>query len=38
VVRAIETAREIERMDSRSARWIAKDALRELMAKVPKQA
>jgi 3-methyladenine DNA glycosylase AlkD len=28
--RAIETAREIRRMDSRSARWIASDALREL--------
>ena len=28
--RAIETAREIQRMDSRSARWIASDALREL--------
>jgi 3-methyladenine DNA glycosylase AlkD len=28
--KAIETAREIQRMDSRSARWIASDALREL--------
>ncbi|MDD5337049.1 MAG: DNA alkylation repair protein [Candidatus ainarchaeum sp.] len=27
---AIETAKEIEKMDSKSARWIAKDALREL--------
>ncbi len=31
LVRAIEVAREIEAMDSRSARWIAKDALRELL-------
>ena len=30
LVRAIDVAREIEAMDSRSARWIAKDALREL--------
>jgi 3-methyladenine DNA glycosylase AlkD len=30
LLRAIEVAREIEVMDSRSARWIAKDALREL--------
>jgi 3-methyladenine DNA glycosylase AlkD len=30
LARAIEVAREIEAMDSRSARWIAKDALREL--------
>ena len=29
--RAIDVAREIEAMDSRSARWIAKDALRELL-------
>ena len=28
--KAIEVAREIERMDSRSARWIASDAIREL--------
>lgn len=28
--RAIQVAREIEAMDSRSARWIARDALREL--------
>ncbi len=28
--RAIETAEEIQRMDSRSARWIASDAIREL--------
>ncbi len=28
--KAIETARKIQRMDSRSARWIASDALREL--------
>lgn len=28
--RAIETARHIERIDSKSARWIARDALREL--------
>src|SRR5574341_1128844 len=31
LVRAIDVAREIEAMDSRSARWIAKDALRELL-------
>jgi 3-methyladenine DNA glycosylase AlkD len=30
LLRAIDVAREIEAMDSRSARWIAKDALREL--------
>ena len=30
LARAIDVAREIEAMDSRSARWIAKDALREL--------
>jgi 3-methyladenine DNA glycosylase AlkD len=29
--RAIEVAREVDAMDSRSARWIAKDALRELL-------
>lgn len=29
--RAIDVAREIEAIDSRSARWIAKDALRELL-------
>jgi len=29
--RAIQVAREIEAMDSRSARWIARDALRELL-------
>jgi 3-methyladenine DNA glycosylase AlkD len=34
LVRAIDVAREIEAMDSRSARWIAKDALRELMPRV----
>ena len=28
--KAIETAKEIQRMDSRSARWIASDAIREL--------
>jgi 3-methyladenine DNA glycosylase AlkD len=28
--RAVETAREIEKMDDKTARWIAKDALREL--------
>ena len=28
--RAIEIAREIQKIDSRSARWIASDALREL--------
>ncbi|MEO6197043.1 MAG: DNA alkylation repair protein, partial [Dehalococcoidia bacterium] len=35
LARAIEIAREIESMDSRSARWIAKDALRELLPKLP---
>lgn len=34
LARAIEIAREIESMDSRSARWIAKDALRELLPKL----
>jgi 3-methyladenine DNA glycosylase AlkD len=34
LARAIEVAREIEAMDSRSARWIAKDALRELLPRV----
>lgn len=28
--RALETAREIERLDSKSARWIARDAIKEL--------
>ena len=27
---AIETAREVQRIDSKTARWIAADALREL--------
>jgi len=31
--KAIETAREIQRMDSRSAKWIASDAIRELTSK-----
>jgi 3-methyladenine DNA glycosylase AlkD len=31
LARAIDVAREIEAMESRSARWIAKDALRELL-------
>lgn len=30
---AIETAREIQKMDSKSAKWIASDALRELTSK-----
>jgi 3-methyladenine DNA glycosylase AlkD len=34
LARAIEVAREIEAMDARSARWIAKDALRELLPKL----
>jgi 3-methyladenine DNA glycosylase AlkD len=34
--RAIEVAREVNAQDSRSARWIAKDALRELLTKVAK--
>lgn len=33
--KAIKTAREIEKIDSRSARWIAKDAIRELIKKRP---
>ncbi|MDO8716885.1 MAG: DNA alkylation repair protein [Dehalococcoidales bacterium] len=32
--RAIETAREIQKMDSKAARWIAADALRELSGEV----
>ena len=31
--KAIETAKEIQKMDSRSAKWIASDAIRELMSK-----
>jgi 3-methyladenine DNA glycosylase AlkD len=34
LLRAIEVAREVDAQDSRSARWIAKDALRELLPKV----
>ena len=34
--KAIAAAEKIERIDSRSARWIAKDALRELRGKVAK--
>ncbi len=30
--KAIETAKEIQKMDSRSAKWIASDAIRELMS------
>jgi 3-methyladenine DNA glycosylase AlkD len=32
--KAIATAERIDRLDSRSARWIAKDALRELRGRV----
>ena len=32
--KAIAAAERIERLDSRSARWIAKDALRELRGKI----
>ena len=35
--RAIETAREIQLMDSRSARWIASDAVRELTGQAVQQ-
>ena len=31
--KAIETAKEIQKMDSRSAKWIASDTIRELMSK-----
>ena len=34
LLRAIEVAREIDAQGSRSARWIAKDAVRELLSKV----
>jgi len=34
---AIKTARRIQRLDSKAARWIAADALRELVAKGPKR-
>jgi 3-methyladenine DNA glycosylase AlkD len=34
LARAIQTAREIEAIDSRSARWIARDALRELVPRL----
>ncbi|GAI67923.1 unnamed protein product, partial [marine sediment metagenome] len=30
--KAIKTAKEIQKMDSRSAKWIASDAIRELMS------
>jgi len=30
--KAIETAKEIQKMDSRSAKWVASDAIRELMS------
>jgi len=30
--KAIETAKEIQKIDSRSAKWIASDAIRELMS------
>ena len=32
--KAIETAKEIQKIDSRSAKWIASDAIRELTSKV----
>ena len=35
--RAIQTAEDIQRMDSRSARWIASDALRELTSQAVQQ-
>ena len=35
--RAIETAREIQQIDSKSARWIAADALRELASEAVQQ-
>jgi 3-methyladenine DNA glycosylase AlkD len=31
--KAIETAREIQKIDSRSAKWVASDAIRELPSK-----
>lgn len=31
--KAIEIAKEIQKMDSKSAKWIASDALRELTSK-----
>jgi 3-methyladenine DNA glycosylase AlkD len=34
LLRAIEVAREIEQTDSRSSRWIARDALRELLPRL----
>jgi 3-methyladenine DNA glycosylase AlkD len=34
MARAIDVAREVEAIDSRSARWISKDALRELLPRV----
>jgi len=34
LLRAIDVAREIEQIDSRPARWIAKDALRELLPRL----
>jgi 3-methyladenine DNA glycosylase AlkD len=35
---AIDTARELDRMDAKGARWIAADALKELTAPAPKAA
>ena len=36
-IAAVETAKEIQKMDSRSAKWIAADALRELTSKAVPQ-
>jgi len=36
-MRAIETAEEIQQMDSRSAKWIASDAIRELISEAVQQ-
>ena len=35
--KAIEVAREIEKMDSKAARWIAKDAIKELTGEKVKE-
>lgn len=36
-IAAVETAKEIQKMDSRSAKWIAADALRELTSEAVQQ-
>ncbi|KKL61120.1 hypothetical protein LCGC14_2198480, partial [marine sediment metagenome] len=35
--KAIETAKEVQKMDARSAKWIASDAIRELTSEAVQQ-